>query len=1096
MAAMKIDNEHLVGKILPNVYINNITLISRGDVEEKSDPHVHLADEVESYRDEYGRLVWAPQPTPNSIRRSPKRLMVVLNISMKEIFEDNIIGHWFGNQELMKYFSIIVIQCISTEEFNNVSSLLLSRNISGISNLRIDKKIIHVQSAINTRLRITGEDIKKFYTTTEPNGDRIIDIPFKETFMLENSTPEHLSYFLIPTFNMEQLITDFDLDISARIRNQVAGNPVSEIVIDNSRVLSVSVIFVTNNGELWTGPVFKNRKTGGWYGVGGTRDEPTTITLNRQMVPNSKIQDFRNFDEIKKLQFNFQELKHKSEKLLNKKFDTNLVLPRASIFSNEIRKSQTEFGQFLFDFDIDFKSLFENETLHGKLISSFENGNLLLEILSKSIIRSMKIFRYRVKKNPYYESGTNSREYIEFDKNEAPQLIVSSGERRWGRFVSVNRRIDSDGDGVADMRIGSIREIDLRENGIIRRFAVVDESAKYLTAGLYQYEIEIIVEDGIFHTVVEQLQDLRRAIVLLNKYYKLALIPNRDTSTGKIVFGNFDVESNRFTQKFINEQTSIYRNNLQNAPWVAPLAIFKTILEMFSDGSSGEIENILDLLGIFINPNTGNPDGILKTIEVIENLADKIQMFLGSKTIFISISEKDASSNQQLSKTRSQQTKTSFLKHRFKEIFDADYPRSFGVNFIQAPRLETINVDVAESNVQNVNRFGRVTYSMRDYRRRAELESLKYFNAVDKPIDLVTEHKVYSTNDRVQNTQYSYFSPSYINVPNLPTLNVLEKGGETFESNRYNGFLVAATQYMKNREVKPIDDLSSMQTTMHNLYSSLTSLAADRGIVIQTSTTDDIFDQVDALLRNARLLESDFTFGSDNAEKQEELFRIKQEIGEVANTINSVSLGLTMGKTKSKKANMVFHKDFFNMYSKENGIDKMKLNKDSIKNMPNQIKSLLLASTGKADIVKNNSLLNKTKKTEEKLAFEVNYSMLAKVEVFDGFERDRFGKPLINKPIWSLLTNDKMNEKQGQELNCRVSYYNDSNLGIGVNQDLKFPIINEHFTILPETEQQKPKAKNKNAKMVENLKKIVKTDNKLSKIKTEAITTNKMIKRF
>ena len=87
MANTPVSQEQLLGNLIPDVYINGVTLATSGSPVKEDNPHIQHRRE---------------QPKP----KKPEQLVVTVDLSLKEKLSDDLISTWFGEQEFTKYLKI------------------------------------------------------------------------------------------------------------------------------------------------------------------------------------------------------------------------------------------------------------------------------------------------------------------------------------------------------------------------------------------------------------------------------------------------------------------------------------------------------------------------------------------------------------------------------------------------------------------------------------------------------------------------------------------------------------------------------------------------------------------------------------------------------------------------------------------------------------------------------------------------------------------------------------------------------------------------------------------------------------------------------
>ena len=144
------------------------------------------------------------------------------------------------------------------------------------------------------------------------------------------------------------------------------------------------------------------------------------------------------------------------------------------------------------------------------IINDFDAVN----ILQKSKILQIRLYRDRVKKhviNNRYENYSNDEMY-----EEPSKLIATIGDVA-GFKTPANGGSLSEIDGVLNSAAGELSNIGTRF------FMFNDKEMSELSAGAYQYRIEVDFKDGTYDFLSELLKDLHRTKALIDEYYELSI---------------------------------------------------------------------------------------------------------------------------------------------------------------------------------------------------------------------------------------------------------------------------------------------------------------------------------------------------------------------------------------------------------------------------------------------------------------------------------------------------------------------------------------------------------------------------------------------
>ena len=275
------------------------------------------------------------------------------------------------------------------------------------------------------------ENLSGFKEEVDDNGNAVINIPFNVQFILDNKQPEHLAYFVLTYLDLRELAKDFSLDHDTISFDGQNGEVVSEIVIDQNEIVSVSSVFLTEENEIWTGPVHLTRD-GTWKT--GSNETSESKFLRQEQIDNNKVQDFRIFSEIKRLDFDFNPVNAKIGNLEIKVLSNSHVVSteNSSYFSN-FYITRDKNGDARFCFSINYEKLIIEKTQFGSLTSK-ANSLFLKELVEKTKIRRMSLFRRRVKKELKENRLNVLTHYMKFDPNEPDDFILTSRRKKFWRL--------------------------------------------------------------------------------------------------------------------------------------------------------------------------------------------------------------------------------------------------------------------------------------------------------------------------------------------------------------------------------------------------------------------------------------------------------------------------------------------------------------------------------------------------------------------------------------------------------------------------------------------------------------------------------------
>jgi hypothetical protein len=441
----------------------------------------------------------------------------------------------------------------------------------------------------------------------------------------------------------------------------------------------------------------------------------------------------------------------------------NIQSTREEKYFSDLYLSRDQDGDAKFFFSVDIEKAIEDNALFGRLIK--KTPRLRGELIRGSQIRAMRVYRRRIKEDMSVARSGTPVGISPFDKNEPWELIVNSGEKSWKTFSNINN--DN----------GALREFDLAttENLLgVRHFTGMDKTMSDVTDGLYQYIVDMEVDDATVEFIETQINDLLNAKAELEQYLSLGSqlsmskylaevrdphidSPSEFAGTQGSTAGNYDPVSNRFTQNFVDMMNKKYSGfNRRAAPWISAVVVYANVLDLFT-GSLGTRANrlkVLNSLFSYTSPKTGNPQGVAAVIRLIDKLAGQLAKNIGTTITTSPRRFKQGSSQRSANHSLSKSPKRTFMVRKyFDQIFDSDVIKGVGVDYLSRGEDETENDD------------GLRVMRADDYIKRVELETLRFFKTTEPDINLAVGSDTITDNDSITATNFSYLTPARFDMP-------------------------------------------------------------------------------------------------------------------------------------------------------------------------------------------------------------------------------------------------------------------------------------------------------------------------------------------
>lgn len=1070
-----------IGEITPNIYVSSITLEGVGSFYSASDPHVDHDSEPDVEVDPITgkRKLIKRTGSFDDARLGLGHIKITLDLVLKEILQNGLIGSWLSEENLLKYLKLKVYQFSNKNIFdsirNDVNNLALIdakvqtllRTPAFSKKFFEEKTIIEEQRIIenNVEVRdvrvsehIQGErsNVLKRFNVVNENGDRVFDIPLQMMFQLRNTFPKFLSYLLFTYLDIEEIAQDLGFRDALPNLFTPVGRVIVEEVIENSVLKTNTFGFFDENNNIWTGPIEEvNSELFGKTNRGN-------VKLQRIEVYNSKLRDFRITKNLEELKLNFSFTENVFNKIKFKK--TSLLSSQVSFdnsYVSDILLSRDDEGNCRFGFFVDVRKVLQNFSILGGLFTNISN----FQVFSESSIFSLKVFRRRVLGSPEVGSKPNTK--FSFEKNQKDELVAYSGEKAYKTFSKRSTDVGA---------IKEITNISFIQDGSIRFFTGIDKEMKDVTDGYYVYDIYLEMLDPSYKFVQNKIKELNQARTELHRYYYYAIsvgskgkeVSHSDPhinfegerdEVSKIKTGNFDPFLNRFTNSFIKEMFELYGDG-NVSPWRKSIITYLNNLSLFSNILKNDRDDFENVLITLSHPATGNPAGIKKVLELLETLLLTLNNLIKDNITQSSL----YSTNDPTSKVSIKNFDNKVIKivKKNKNVFNSNIVVNTGLDYL---------------DVQDRFFDGFKTINGIEYIERVERETNKYFNDnKNLDISLKVGNNVYTENDLLERSGLTYLSPAKLK---FAVHFELKRIGSSPTPKLSNDELIKATilskvsqtnqltSYVPNVETTSKEDFD-VQNSIKNANLIFQNLGVSINNKKQNTNTGLIDNKVnearspsqeDKLILEAKKCINNFV----NVPKTSlpllgELLEQTEFQPSSANTSNTfvvseenVPFDISKFDIRTENNSLkTLLKDTTNISSElffQGELHNTTINQ-AISSLPNQVKALFLSNVNKP-AVKNSPFEAINIKQIDKTAFSLDYEMLNTILVLIGFQQDEQGFPLPNSPVWAPLTPARFNLGIGKSLLCKMRPYENSLIGIEKSRIFDLPIFDEYFVITP-----------------------------------------------
>tara|TARA_R110002072_G_scaffold96684_1_gene212511 strand:+ start:2157 stop:6221 length:4065 start_codon:yes stop_codon:yes gene_type:complete len=810
-------------------------------------------------------------------------------------------------------------------------------------------------------------------------------------------------------------------------------------------------------------------------------------------VPNSKLVDNRasGFLQSKKTikkPRSLQEQMLKKLKIKSKGSD-GLVLPYPK---------HTNYSSFtpLFDdidqysnvnlmFGINFDDLCKDNSRYWSLFEG-KNKELVSEFLDNFKIISMQIKRRNI-----------------ITPKEPDSLIANLRERYPKQKMSfINDSPNSYKTRVLYKNPAIAQELDIRVPDTagteqLRFFHIKDflspEAKSSNTPGLYEYEMDITMQDNSRKYLDKKLKRLLSAIKMLEQYLNQA--------EQKC---NFDSASNSFTDLFLSNIYGAYKepspNNILNtanyndvltttktlidAPWIVAPAIYASTNYQFTDNNMLDIFKQSRRLYRLLEPSLSTPRKIRKTIEQFEKLAFQIREDLGplpgnstnNSGPGITKSRKSLQRIQITHKFRNKVYKGK--TNNFKSFLDFSSPTSPPIITYEGylSRVNNETETLIESDSVNLSSFGTDEFS--------------------------------SAFTSLSETKFSFLSPSSYSTPNIKVNTNIGSAAKKQDKEIYSALFneISNINLSVDKDIRQVvaptnkKGLTYQNSLIKNQALNSQNMLSKFNVTLIDDPNDDIAldiiprllnllpEEEDGLVPARRYFKKNKTF--DQTSRFKSISTIQQDskiedikktnmvhitnsiVGKIAmggfNRQNKMSVGagglknaFNPSSADSAEANIkVLSLQSYDLSNSDNIFNNLNLSPQKIRKLPNHIKALALKNKSVAGTDEPGLDIDVLASPELQPYYIMKHFDVAEVKVLSGFHRDKdSGRLFLNAPIYKTLDAAAFQNTNGSLL-CKLQQYTLPFIGSSPAAPVEMNVANSNFII-----GSKPKISKENEKI-------------------------------
>tara|TARA_Y100000296_G_scaffold53042_1_gene60742 strand:- start:1851 stop:5234 length:3384 start_codon:yes stop_codon:yes gene_type:complete len=1109
--------DNIIGTFLPKTHIERVVLeSSAGKFLPKAD-NPHIMDEG-GHRavGEHGRIF-----------DEDGGMKCTVYLTVKDKVSNDLFGTWFNNQDVLSLINVEVLECREREITDFIIDKNLTRGMGspgGIFGGSVDAakeelsgKIVRaIRAGKVQRRRFTLRDFVEQDNDGRPaisslakvglDGETIYDFTLKVEFDIhETSNPEHLSFFansfLSPDFLEEVLLEP----PSALL----VGEMEVETVISESQLKSRRVLFLdAETSKVWPSSVHRD-DDGTWRSGIAHDDNREERLLNRTVVTNSRVQDFRVFKKIERIELDFNVLENKLFNVQNKlKILNNDILDirRTPSYITDGFLSRSGRGQYELFFGLNLSKLAKEQTLYGNFF-----GDNMEELNSSIYLSSLKVWRKRIN-SPVTSEVLGEQEYEDWDGNEPHRLIITTAATRDGDNTVEGVEFFDYSDPSLSM-LSVMKEVDFSLGGDseVKHYNVKDLSFEKITDGHYQYGVEMVVEDNTWKFIGEKLQELTEAYTNLVSYHNEAtrvgvrrtnLVNNnphinhpseRLANAVEVVKENYDPISNRFTANFlqwaselVGESTASERAQLSVAKLVKIIRLFENATrlpaserESFEQQRGLDLSYVRDFFDLLVDPVNGNPDGIAKILSIMEDLISKLVRVVGLSAFGTPQGDSLAGPPSKISFAGIGGSKRKINIFKWLPfVVDSNIPNETGYNYHS---IDFLNRVPRRRRIKS-------RISLEDYKERVRREVLKYhipddgINIFGKQLTLngANEQNYLKRTATIADSAYTFLTPSSIHFDGDVFFTGLRRYTTTIHQHDiYNELLVKLHRYTEdavegdpsgvlpssgfkfNRRLEDRGIDASEQLTKFLLQ----KLFANENVIVLESVTEGTALDEQGIEESFLVRRATEEMDAGNEDAAENIERILAErenarlgVGELTRP-NNILLRLLNDFNHSVED--------FDLSVRRNAIDSAPDStwqdvdnigtSGKVDALPNHFKALFERSNGIRKMW-HIEPFDSFKSSQNVGTLVFNYKLVKQVQVLTGYERTPEGIEQPKSPTFEPLTVDKIVDFEFDDsrknLFCRIVPFKSADFPT-LNQfandsRLELPLYNEYFTISKE----------------------------------------------
>ena len=919
----------------------------------------------------------------------------------------------------------------------------------------------------------------------DSNGFEYYEVPIKAQFIIGEheggASVRDLSYFCYPFVDSEEkyldrkreqktVVKSFSKNLF--VKSKSIGNIKSEIVIKNGKIEKKCKLFVDETGNIWARPVHMMPDGKFMKGHEHARNPKSSDYLQSFDLANLKIRDNRIFTEIKR-----------------RRIDQNLIsqaqiqesLTPSPVFS-DLYLSRDKSGSVRYMFSLNLEEAVKQSTTYPSLITGLKitNPRAYSRIMQSAVVDNLSVSKKRIKDggdiNSIKQYALKNSDLSPADPFgiEQKHVVVQAAAKSATDLQTLTTTVVPRNENGLDSESkpsGNIRElINVKSSNSleIKHYSGVDLDSARLSSGIYQYSVDLTLKDPVHNFLTTVAQSLENILGDMGT-----------SSSSNLTVGSYinDVQTHpyyydqlldRFKPEFLRYYNSKYVSGGRHSFILEAIRNYASILFTLVDSNNFGYSpsDVVNYLCLICSPNTGGIQGITKFAELLTDLLSQINHLISVQSYVKKKSGEGQIANNRTNVTKSKEQKTNTFTKKFGNLYDFSDPSTVGFDYLY--------LDPKERELNN-DSLTRVTKKQMKNRFSAEMNKFFTNDVTNEDIKISNrDGDVLNPNDKLENTKYTYLSPSNVFLSNSENSTQFANTSckiSSQDSNMLNKILAGIINYNNSKRLDKFNPLQQQNDKeyieamlikgaeegmtdeeLRELQKQLTLAAAKQaklsgtGDVPAGDQPDDGSPPAGAMMTNKSVTP---TTGGDRDRFFEMLSSTSD--GGMLDECNNIDNYLFQKQSG-------FGASYYVKQLTKSLCEQSSTAKTPPLNMaPIHLKALMLLING-ASSVKNNPILNASsgasasenieilKNPESYGFFQLNYKLLKQVQVFRGY-RSESQKTFVNNPVFTPMKTSDLDMLKNGNLICRLADMTDVGRCVDSNSKLKLPPYNDIFII-------------------------------------------------